>query len=92
MDLNFPRRNKERKIAAEVADEFIRETTPESAAPDRLVHLFGLACERLNFTPTEDSVARIMGYTLKAVVKKNRALQTLARRVDGITAMIEHAS
>jgi hypothetical protein len=89
MDLNLSRRKRELGIAAEVAAEFINETTPESAAPDRLVHLFATVCQRFEFTPTEDSVARIMRYTLKAIAKKNRALQALARSVDGVSTLIE---
>ena len=90
MDLNFKRRARERRIAAEVANELYQALKPaiDAAGPAAdakklmdenrglMAHIFGLACDRHDVA-TEAEGARIFSYI-------KPALADLQRRFDHV--------
>jgi hypothetical protein len=81
MDLNLKRRKRERAIALDVEDEFLREikSAEQIAAPELLAHHFGLVCQRLDFIPSEAEANRVLAYASKTIARKRREVERVAR-------------
>jgi hypothetical protein len=93
MDINLKRRAKEKNIAAEVAEQFIRETpTTEVSQNDLLAHHFGVVCQRLEFVPDEASTGRVLSYVLKALVARSRQIDKARDAVDGFADAVKRAA
>ena len=84
MDLNLKRRKRERAIALDVEDEFLREikSAEQIAAPELLAHHFGLVCQRLAFMPSEAEAKRVLGYASKEIARKRREVDRLEKEIS----------
>jgi hypothetical protein len=80
MDINLARRKCERKIAADVASEFLR-AAPSTAGwpPELLAHHFGVVCERLEIAPTEAEAKRILKYVSDDIARLRRKADILLK-------------
>ena len=85
MDLNPMRRRREREIAQDVAQEFMRTVTSTEnlAPPELLAHHFGLVCQRLDFIPSEAEAKRILQYVADDIARKQRKADRLLRSLHG---------
>ncbi len=79
MDLNLTRGRRERKIAQDVAREFLRNfTSTETVAPaELLAHHFGLVCQRFSFVPDEAAATRILQHASRHVAGRRRKADRL---------------
>lgn len=84
MDLNFKRRAREQRIAVEVARQFMRETRSieQAAPPELLAHHMGLVFQRVNFIPDQAAVARVLGYALKELARRDRVVSDLTAAIN----------
>jgi tRNA(Ile)-lysidine synthase TilS/MesJ len=80
MDLNPLRRKRERDIARDLRREFMKNITTETGASNELLaHHFGIICQRLDFTPTEDSAKRILKYVSDDITRKRGQAERLLK-------------
>lgn len=82
MDWNLSRRKRELEIAEEVAGAFLLGTSAMDASPQRLIGVFTSVCEGHSITPDDSAISRILGYALKAIDRRKRALDDLAAALD----------
>jgi hypothetical protein len=83
MDFNLSRRKRELTIAKEAADAFLQVTNAtELAPPEKLMHHFVLVCERLDITPNDAAISRILAYTSKEINRRKRVLDDLVIALD----------
>jgi hypothetical protein len=74
MDLNFKRRAREQRIET--------RSSEQAAPPELLAHQMGLVFQRLNFMPDQAAIARVLGYALKEIARRNRVVTDLAAAID----------
>jgi hypothetical protein len=91
MDLNFKRRSREQRIAVEVAGQFMRETrsVEQAAAPELLAHHLGLVFQRRDFMPDQAAIARVLGYALKEIARRDRVISDLAAAINKLPVPAE---
>jgi hypothetical protein len=92
MDLNFSRRKRELAIADEVAAELLREVTMvEAGQPDVIAHHFAVVCERLGVTLDNAAVGRVLGYTVRKIIRKERQIEDIKKQMAGVTEAFTRA-
>jgi hypothetical protein len=96
MDLNFKRRARERRIAAEIANELYHALRPAmDKGPDAetlmaenrglVAHIFGIACERHQLA-TEAAAARVLAYVPSVLAEMNRRFEDLNKKFEKLNA------
>jgi hypothetical protein len=101
MDLNFKRRARERRIAAEVANELFHALRPAmNAGADAqtlidenrglIAHIFGMACDRHQLA-TEAEATRVFAYIQPALADLARRAAHLSRQIESATAKLDGA-
>jgi hypothetical protein len=100
MDLNFKRRARERRIAAEIANELYAALKPTMDARVHsaqslidqnrglIAHLFGLACERHQIA-THAAAARVFGYLPSVLADLTRRVDHLNQQFVAAAAKLE---
>jgi hypothetical protein len=93
MDLNLPRRKREMAIADEVAAELLSKVSmTEAGQPDVIAHHFAVVCERLGVVTLDNAaVGRVLGYTVRKIVRKEQQFEDIKKKMDGMTEAFNHA-
>ena len=69
---------READVASEMVDLLVANVTAADVIPlDVLAHLFGIACENLNFVPDEVSACRILHSVRGEIALRQRAADKL---------------
>ena len=92
MDLNLSRRKREMVIADEVAAELLSKVSMVRAGqPEVIAHHFAVVCERLGVTLDNAAVGRVLGYTVRKIIRKERQVEDIKKQMDGVTEAFNRA-
>ncbi len=83
MDLNLARGRRERKIAQDVAREFMRNftSTETIVPPELLADIFGRVCQKFDFVPSEAEAKRVLESASRHVAGERRKFDRLFERL-----------
>jgi hypothetical protein len=85
MDLINLRHRRERKIARDLAREFMRNVTSSEtiARPELLAEIFGTVCQKFDFVPSEVEAKRILEVASRHVARQRHKADRLLLDIGG---------